>query len=331
MNRITRYVLGHKAMICIAWLVLAAVGGATAGTTTKRLATDFSVPDQPSYQTDGKIAALYHNGAGVEPAIPVITLPAGQTVDTPGIRPQLETAFASVAQAVPNSRIVDYPSTGDRSFVTSDGRSTFALVFTDRPQFGVADPTTKIKPAIAAVAPAGWRVDLTGFNQLAYSSPPSTGPGTLAETLIGGLGALLVLVFVFGSFLAILPLVIATISILTIFLLLLGLTHMTDINFVVEYLVALVGLGVAIDYSLLVVTRWRQERDLGHDNTTAVVNAMSTAGRAVVLSGLTVTIGLLALVVLPAPFLRSIGYAGALIPIVSVGAVAAYRVVFCLG
>src|ERR1700730_17197008 len=152
MNRITRFVLGHKAMICIARLVLAAVGGATAGTTTKRLATDFSVPDQPSYQTDGKIAALYHNGAGVEAALPVITLSAGQNVDTPGIRAQLETAFASVAQAVPNSRIVDYPSTGDRSLVTTDGRSTFALVFTDRPQFGVADPTTKIKPAIAAVA-----------------------------------------------------------------------------------------------------------------------------------------------------------------------------------
>jgi RND superfamily putative drug exporter len=309
-------------MICFGWLVLAVAGGATAGTTTNRLTGDFTVPGQPAFQTDAKIDALYHNGAGgagYEPAIPVITLPSGQTVDTPGIRAQLATGFASVAKAIPNSRIVDYASTGDRSFVTSDGQSTFALVFTERPPYGRPDPQTKIQPAMAAVAPAGWRVEVTGINQLTNSTPSTTGPGTLAETLIGGLGALIVLIFVFGSFLAFLPLVIAAVSILTTFLLLLGLTHLTGVSFVVEFLIALIGLGVAIDYSLLVVTRWREERDLGRDNFTAVVNAMSTAGRAVVLSGLTVTIGLFALVVLPVPFLRSMGYGGVLIPLVSVG------------
>jgi len=326
MNRITRFVLGRKLMISVAWLVLAAVGGATAGATTNRLTGDYTVPGSRAFQTDAKIDALYHNGAGgagYEPTIPVITLPVGQTVDTPGIRAQLGTAFGSVAQAIPNSRIVDYATTGNRSFVTSDGRTTFALVFTHRPSYGVPDPTTKIQPAIAAGAPAGWRVEVTGINQLTYSSASSssnTGPGTLAETLIGGLGALIVLIFVFGSFLALLPLVIAAVSILTTFLLLLGVTHVTDVSFVVEFLVALVGLGVAIDYSLLVVTRWREERDHGRDNATAVVNAMSTAGRAVVLSGLTVAIGLLALIVLPVPFLRSVGYGGVLIPLVSVGA-----------
>jgi RND superfamily putative drug exporter len=64
MNRITRFVLGHKVMISIAWLVLAAVGGATAGTTTNRLTGDFTVPGSRAFQTDGKIDALYHNGAG---------------------------------------------------------------------------------------------------------------------------------------------------------------------------------------------------------------------------------------------------------------------------
>lgn len=175
---------------------------------------------------------------------------------------------------------------------------------------------------IAAAAPKEWRIGITGINQLEYASTSSSSanPGTLAETLVGGLGALIVLIFVFGSFLAFLPLVIAAVSILTTFLLLLGVTHVTDVSFVVEFLVALVGLGVAIDYSLLVVTRWREEQDKGNDNVTAVINAMSTAGRAVVLSGLTVTIGLLALVVLPIPFLRSMGYGGSLIPLVSVAA-----------
>jgi RND superfamily putative drug exporter len=86
----------------------------------------------------------------------------------------------------------------------------------------------------------------------------------------------------------------------------------------VEFLVALIGLGVAIDYSLIIVVRWREERAHGLVGDEAVVRAMETAGRAVVFSGTTVAIGLLAMIVLPLPFLRSIGYAGMLIPLISV-------------
>ena len=92
----------------------------------------------------------------------------------------------------------------------------------------------------------------------------------LAETLFGAVGALLVLIFVFASFLAFVPLIIAAVSILTTFLLVLGLTYLTDVSFVVQFLIALVGLGVAIDYSLLLVSRWREERAHGHPNDEAV-------------------------------------------------------------
>jgi putative drug exporter of the RND superfamily len=139
----------------------------------------------------------------------------------------------------------------------------------------------------------------------------------LIETLIGGLGALVVLTLVFGSPLAIVPLLMAIPSILISFLLVGGLQHLTDISFLVEYLVALIGLGVAIDYSLLVVTRWREERERGLDNEAAILAAGATAGHAVVLSGVTVAVGLLSLCVLPVPFLRSIGYGGMLIPLVA--------------
>src|SRR5207248_1866320 len=73
-----------------------------------------------------------------------------------------------------------------------------------------------------------------------------------------------------------------------------------------------------IDYSLLLVVRWREEHAHGADNETAVLRAMETAGRAIVFSGTTVAIGLLALIVLPLPFMRSVGYGGMLIPLVSV-------------
>ena len=90
------------------------------------------------------------------------------------------------------------------------------------------------------------------------------------ETLLGAAGALLVLLFVFASFLAFVPLLIAAVSILTTFLLVLILTTFSDVSFVVQFLIALIGLGVAIDYSLLLVSRWREEREHGHDNEEAV-------------------------------------------------------------
>ena len=107
-------------------------------------------------------------------------------------------------------------------------------------------------------------------------------------------------------------------SIFTAFLLVLGLTTFTGVSPIVQFLIALIGLGVAIDYALLIVVRWREERTHGLDNEAAILRAMETAGRAVVFSGTTVAIGLLALVTLPLPFLRSVGYGGVLIPLVSV-------------
>ena len=106
-------------------------------------------------------------------------------------------------------------------------------------------------------------------------------------------------------------------SVLVSFLLLWGLTAITEVSPIVQFLVALIGLGLAIDYALLIVVRWREERERGLEGDEAVIAAMGTAGRAVVFSGTTVAVGLLALVVLPLPFLRSMGYGGMLIPLVA--------------
>jgi RND superfamily putative drug exporter len=162
---------------------------------------------------------------------------------------------------------------------------------------------------------------MTGFEQIqSNGGGGGGGPSVLLITVIGALGALAVLLFVYASAVAIVPLLIAIPSILTTFLLVLGLEQATSVNFLVEYLVAVMGLGVAVDYSLLLITRWREERDAGRSNEEAILAAGPTAGRAVVLSGATVAVGLLSLVVLPVPFLRSIGLAGMLIPLVAIAA-----------
>jgi RND superfamily putative drug exporter len=156
------------------------------------------------------------------------------------------------------------------------------------------------------------------MNEQASGGQARQGFGVLAETLLAGAAALAVLAFVFGSALALIPLLIAAVAIPGCFLAVFGLTEITSVSVIVQYLVALIGLGVAIDYSLLLITRWREELAAGRASEDAVTRAMATAGRSILFSGGTVAIGLLSLVLLPVPPLRSIGIGGMLVPAVSV-------------
>jgi putative drug exporter of the RND superfamily len=128
-----------------------------------------------------------------------------------------------------------------------------------------------------------------------------------------------ILLFVFGTLPAVLlPIAVAVSSILNTFTLVWALTYVTDVSIIVQFLIALVGLGVAIDYALLMIFRFRDELREGHDVESAVVETMTHAGRSVIVSGSTVAIGLLSMVALPLPLIRSMGIAGMLIPAVSV-------------
>jgi putative drug exporter of the RND superfamily len=316
--RAARFVIRHRRRVMLAWLVCFGAGGYAASQLTHRLSYDFSLPGQPAYQTGAKILSLYGNGGNATPSVLVVTVPTGQSVK--GDQHSIMGAFRSAQRSNPEMRIVDFANTDNSRFVTTNGRTTYAYLFAP-PAVGLgADKPTAAAEASVARALPGDNVGLTGISSLS-SGGSSKGPSVLIETLLAGVAALAVLAFVFASFLAMLPLVIASVSILTTFLLLLGLSYMTSVSFIVQFLVSLVGLGVAIDYSLLFVTRWREERAKGDSNEDALVKAMETAGRSVLLSGLTVAIGLLSLVVLPVPFLRSTGIGGMLIPLVSVAVV----------
>ncbi|MCI0690028.1 MAG: MMPL family transporter, partial [Sporichthyaceae bacterium] len=323
MTALSTFVLRHKLLVGLLWLAVLVAGGATASKVSGRLVQDFSMPGQASYEANQAILRTYGNGGEAVPLVPVVTLPKGTTVDSPGVRAALGRAFGAVA-ADARLRVVSWADTGDRRFVAADGRTTFALVL--GPSFGEFDAPSLAPAVTAALGPAlpeGATVRITGIDELAADTTGGAegggdSIGVFAETLLAGLGALGVLAFVFGSLLALMPLLIAATSILASFLVILGLTAFTDVNFVVQFLVALIGLGVAIDYSLLLVTRWREERGRGHRGDEAVHRAMASAGRAVVFSGLTVAVGLFALVFLPVPFLRSIGYGGMLVPLISV-------------
>ena len=319
MHALTRFVLRHKALVALTWLLIAVAGVMTVSGTTHRMTNEFSMPGQ-AFKVDNQIVTQYGNGGSQAPYVPVLTVPAGERVTDPAVAAQTGRVFGAIASSVPHVRVADYRSTGNRQFVTSDGRTTFALVFTPASTSftGGPAPTGAITKAVDAALPRGWHFGLTGEDLLANGAPASHGTGIMVETMIGSVGALVILALVFGSFLALLPLVIGGVSVLATFLIVGGLTEITGISQIVEFLIALVGLGVAIDYSLLVVSRWREERSAGRPNADAVTVAMEHAGRAVVFSGLTVAIGLVSMIVLPVPMLRSVGYGGVLVPLVSV-------------
>jgi putative drug exporter of the RND superfamily len=324
MSSLTRWVLAHKRIVVIGWIALTIAGIAASGPASKRLTNDSSVPAKEGWETTVAIAERYDGDpdGSSSPLLPVVTLPRGETVDSPGVKAELAAVDARLRRALPHARVASFASTGSRAFVSKDGRTVFALAYPrsaansdwgENPE--AARAATR---ALRGVTVAGQPVRVTGFDALSEDSGDSDGPGVLLEAVIGGVGALLVLVFVFASALAVVPLLMAFVSIMTAFVPLLALTAVADVSPVVQFLIVLIGLGVAIDYSLLVVSRWREELSHGAQGEEAVQRAMDTAGRAVVFSGITVAIGLLALVALPLPFLRSMGYGGMLIPIVTV-------------
>src|SRR6266542_1186713 len=135
--------------------------------------------------------------------------------------------------------------------------------------------------------------------------------------------ALLVLLAVFGlSFAATIPFLFAAATILATLGIVFLIAHELTMATYVTNLVYLIGLGIAIDYSLLVVYRFREELGRTGSKDDAIVRTMATAGRAVIVSGATVAIGLGLLLCLPVPFMRSVGVGGFLIPLLSIAAAA---------
>jgi RND superfamily putative drug exporter len=127
MTRLAGFVLHHRKRVMAAWGVLFLAGMVAAGAVSNRLSFDFSLPGQPGYETAKQTIAAFGNGGDQAPAIEVVTVPAGQTVQ--GDAAAIAGAFDRARAAVPRVRIVDLGSTGDQRFITSDGRSTFALLF----------------------------------------------------------------------------------------------------------------------------------------------------------------------------------------------------------
>jgi len=316
LTRLAHLTVRHRYAVIGAWLVLTVFGAFAAGRVANRWYQSSAVPGKPAYEASQR--TLKALGAGARAPSVVVFHTRGDATKSAAIAQ----AMLRAAAAVPGARTSSYFSTGNLMYVSADRHTTFAEVYPpgpvqlDRPSGAVA-----MRAAAAEGLPAGVTVNVTGRDALGEASRDGSaaGSGVLVEAAIGAIGALVILLFVFGTLPAVLlPLAVAIAAILNTFSLVWALTYVTDVSIIVQFLIALVGLGVAIDYALVMVFRFRDELRQGRDVESAVAETMTHAGRSVIVSGSTVAIGLLALVVLPLPLIRSMGIAGMLIPAVSV-------------
>jgi RND superfamily putative drug exporter len=315
---ISRVVLRYRYVVIAFWLVMAIVGGMNVGRAVNALDDGFELPGTKSEDTNVAILQTFQSGAIGFPMLAVAQLPDGQTLDDPVIQRDLQAVSETLVAQVPGLRVASWLTSQSPAMLSEDGRTTYLLIYTPPTGMDAENPfVAPIEGVLANVTIGGQPIHLTGYGLLEAGSEEG-GSSALIETLVGGIGALIVLLWAFGSLIALLPVAMAAVAIVCTFLVILGITHFTDVTSVVQFLIALIGLGIAIDYALLVVTRWREERYAGRSNDAAVQTAMETAGHAVIFSGTAVGIGLIALVAIPVPLIRSVGFGGMTIPLVSV-------------
>jgi len=316
--RLAHLTARHRFLVMGTWLVLTIFGAYSAGQVSKRWFQSFSIPGRSAYETSQRTLKTF--GVGVRPPNVVVFHTSGDATRSAAIKAATERVAKASSQT--GALTSSYFSTGSDAFVSGDRHTTFVEVYPPGiAKFNTTSGAKELRKLAAAGLPAGTTVHVTGHDPLeeASSHGGSGGPSVFLEAVIGGIGALIILLFVFGTLPAVLmPIAVAVAAILNTFTLVWALTYITDVSIIVQFLIALVGLGVAIDYALLMIFRFRDELREGEDVETALVETMTHAGRSVIVSGTTVAVGLLSLVVLPLPFIRSMGIGGMLIPLVSV-------------
>jgi RND superfamily putative drug exporter len=314
--RLAHLTVRHRWAVIGIWVVLTLFGAFAAGQVSTRWYQSLAVPGKPAY--DASQRAVTGLGVGARPPSVVAFHTSADATKSDAIRRAIRRAGATI----PGARTSSYFSTGNLMYVSPDRHTTFAEVYPPgAARLDVLSGAQKMRAAAASGLAAGITVNVTGRDALGEASThgSSGGSSVLVEAVIGGVGALVILLFVFGTLPAVLvPLAVAIAAILNTFTLVWALTYITDVSIIVQFLIALVGLGVAIDYALLMIFRFRDELREGEDVETALTETMTHAGRSVIVSGTTVALGLLSMVVLPLPLIRSVGIGGMLIPAVSV-------------
>ena len=244
--------------------------------------------------------------------------------DTPGadatsaaFQGAIETATAALGSSAHVDGVIGYAQTGDKTFISTAGDAAYVLVqldVTDEESVAIVDD---IRAAI--VPPAGYTTQLTGYGPITQDSAEQSEKDLQKAELVSLPIVAVVLVLVFASIVAAgMPLLVAGLAIPFSLALVYIVAQQVQMSIFVLNIATMLGLALAIDYSLFIVSRYREELRRGRTVGEAVERAVATAGKAVAFSGIAVAIGLSGLLLFAAPAIRSIGIAGALVVLSSV-------------
>jgi uncharacterized membrane protein YdfJ with MMPL/SSD domain len=294
--------------------LLAAALGAPVVSILKSESSDFQDPHAQNQQALRAIERATGQAAGFGVAALV---PSGGDVRSDPKAAALTDRVAALLSKQPGfQRVVDYPATHLPELISRDGRQTVVLAaFSDREHS--KDAVEHVRPRLAGSGV------LFGGNDVAFSEINERTSSDLRSAEMFAFPILLLLsLWVFrGLIAAVLPLLVGGFAIVATFLLLRLIDQFAGLSIFAVNLVTGIGLGLGIDYSLFVLSRYREELARGADTTTAIKRTLETAGRTVLYSSLTVAGALASLLVFPLRFLYSMGIGGGLVALAD-GAVA---------
>src|SRR3954453_6304807 len=301
----TRFVIARRERIVAAWLVLFALGGYAAGHLGGLLSNRFSVPGAESER--GLNLLKDHMGDRSDGSFTLVAT----GVDAPGDRAAVIAAARRAAGVVRGGK--------PGPLLPAARGVVYAQIATPLENQDASKATPPMRRAIGR-AP-GVRTYLSGFPAINHDTQAIFNEDLARGELIGVPIAIVVMVLMFGTLGGIVvPIAFALVTIPTTLGLVWIFAHTMDMAIYVTNIVALIGLAIAVDYSMLVVFRYREELAKTEDLDAALQTTMATAGRATLFSGATVAIGLALLVFMPLPFMRSMGVGGLLVPLVSIAA-----------
>jgi RND superfamily putative drug exporter len=229
----------------------------------------------------------------------------------------IKTAAAGLSAVPEVTGVVGYAETGDARFISTAGDAAYIVIelsVTDEDSVDVVDP---IRAAIAP--PAGYTVALTGYGPITKDSAEQSEKDLQKAEIVSLPVVALVLILVFASIVAAgMPLLVAGLAIPSSLALVYLVAQQIEMSIFVLNIATMLGLALAIDYSLFIVSRYREELRRGRTVGEAVERAVATAGKAIAFSGVAVAIGLSGLLLFEAPAIRSIGIAGAIVVLCSV-------------
>ena len=307
------------------WHVLAlglvglVVGAAlAAGTMDRLMLSRFESPDSQSAQVEARLAEEF--GTGKHHALLLVTATGGD-VDSPPVTAAGSALEAELADDPAVAEATSYWSSGSPAMRSSDGSQALVTM-------RLNGSVTQARQALADLSPRFTRdgdvisVRVGGGDEIfRQAAAQAQADFVRAELIIFPLVFVLLLLIYRKISIAALTLGMGLFAVVTALGLIRLVTHATEVSTFAANLALVMGVGLGVDYSLFVITRFREELGRGRSRSDAVALAVGRAGRTVLFSGLTVAVSLACMLLFPFPFLQSFAYAGVGVVVASVFAV----------